>query len=337
VLLNYFIRLYQYKLRKNGIDVDNIVIIGEDKITKIIQEKVNLDNRYGFKIKKNFLIKDFEKNKEDFFEYLVINRIKEVMITNPKIILENIISLKEKFQELNISVFIMPDCYDIFKSVTKKAKVLNYNFLEILNSPLMGIKSIFKRIIDIILSLIFILLFSPIFLLIIIFIKLDSKGNIIFSQNRIGKNEKPFKFYKFRTMNVNAENELEQLKKFNEVDGPIFKMKKDPRITVFGAFLRKFSLDELPQLFNVLKGDMSLIGPRPPIPDEVIEYKEWQKRKFSVTPGITGLWQVRGRSDLSFDEMIKLDIYYIENWTFGLDIYILLKTIPAVLSGRGAY
>ncbi len=134
-----------------------------------------------------------------------------------------------------------------------------------------------------------------------------------------------------------AEEQLESLKVFNEADGPIFKMKADPRVTRLGRWLRRLSLDELPQLYNVLRGDMSLIGPRPPLPAEVAEYQEWHKRRLEIAPGITGLWQVSGRSELTFDEMALLDIYYIENWSLGLDTKILWQTVPRVLFGSGAY
>src|SRR5207249_3026199 len=143
--------------------------------------------------------------------------------------------------------------------------------------------------------------------------------------------------YKFRSMRQDADKELEQLRALNEADGPIFKMRADPRVTRVGRLLRRASLDELPQLLNVLKGDMSLVGPRPPIPAEVAQYEPWHMKRLEVSPGLTGLWQVSGRSELAFDEMVLLDIYYIETWSLGLDIRILLRTLPAVLFARGAF
>ena len=143
--------------------------------------------------------------------------------------------------------------------------------------------------------------------------------------------------YKFRTMYVDAEERLKDLMKYNEADGPLFKMKNDPRITRVGRFLRKFSIDELPQIINVLKGELSLVGPRPPIPSEVQKYGEWEMKRMNVKQGITGLWQISGRSDLSFEEMARLDLYYIQNWSIEMDIKIIIKTIPTVLFGKGAY
>lgn len=168
-------------------------------------------------------------------------------------------------------------------------------------------------------------------------IKLDSPGPILYSSERVGRNGKRFRMYKFRSMVVDAEYQKENLKAFNEADGPIFKIRNDPRLTRVGRIIRRLSLDELPQMYNVLMGHMSLVGPRPPLPEEVYEYRPWHRQRLSVIGGITGLWQVSGRSDLTFDELCLLDIYYIENWSLSLDLRILLQTIPHSLFGRGAY
>lgn len=194
----------------------------------------------------------------------------------------------------------------------------------------------FKRLFDIFASAILIILSLPLWLIIPILIKKDSPGPVFFCQERIGKNGRRFIMYKFRSMVVDAEKMQEKMRPLNEVDGPAFKMKKDPRVTRFGKFIRRTSLDEFPQLFNVLKGDMSMVGPRPPIFEEVLQYRLWERKRLSVVPGITCLWQVSGRSELKFNEWMKLDIQYIENWSFTLDFKILMRTIPAVLSLKGA-
>jgi len=168
-------------------------------------------------------------------------------------------------------------------------------------------------------------------------IRLDSPGPIIFRQKRVGMHGKEFVVYKFRSMRVGAEEEHERLLVYNEMTGPLFKMRDDPRRTRMGRFLRKTSLDELPQLFNVMKGEMSLVGPRPHMASEVAQYQDWQKRVLEAPPGMAGLSQVSGRAQLSFDEQCLLDIYYIENWSPALDLKILLRMIPKVLSGEGAY
>ena len=173
--------------------------------------------------------------------------------------------------------------------------------------------------------------------IIAIAIKLDSPGPILYSGERIGRNGRRFRMYKFRSMVNDAEHQKESLKAFNEADGPIFKIRNDPRLTRVGRIIRRLSLDELPQLYNVLMGHMSLVGPRPPLPEEVAQYKPWHRQRLAVIGGITGLWQVSGRSDLTFDELCLLDIYYIENWSLALDLRILLQTIPHSLFGRGAY
>ena len=194
-----------------------------------------------------------------------------------------------------------------------------------------------KRGMDIVGAAMGLILGAPLLALIALAIRLDSPGPIVFRQTRIGIGDRHFEMYKFRSMRKGAEAELERLRELNEADGPIFKIHNDPRLTRVGRFLRRTSLDELPQLWNVLRGEMSLVGPRPPLPAEVTRYMEWHKQRLGVRPGMTGLWQVSGRSLLSFDEGVLLDIYYIENWSLWLDFKILLRTIPKALFGDGAY
>jgi exopolysaccharide biosynthesis polyprenyl glycosylphosphotransferase len=194
-----------------------------------------------------------------------------------------------------------------------------------------------KRAIDFVAAGIGLIVLSPVLLAIAIAVKLTSPGPILFAQKRYGHNKRLFKMYKFRTMVVNAEALQISLEHLNEANGPVFKIKNDPRITRVGAFLRRTSLDELPQLFNVLRGDMSLVGPRPLPTRDVHHFKEaWLMRRFSVLPGLTCLWQISGRSSLGFDDWVTLDLHYIDQWSLGLDFRILLKTIPAVLKGTGA-
>jgi exopolysaccharide biosynthesis polyprenyl glycosylphosphotransferase len=190
---------------------------------------------------------------------------------------------------------------------------------------------------DIVLSIIGLILCIPLFAVVAIAIKLDSPGPIIFKQQRIGKDGEKFVMYKFRTMVANAEEILDKLLDENEATGPVFKIREDPRVTKIGKWLRKTSIDELPQLWNVLKGDMSLVGPRPPLPREVAEYNEYQKQRLLVKPGITCYWQVNGRSNLSFDEWVELDIKYIREQSLWTDIKLLFKTVGAVLKKDGAY
>ena len=196
---------------------------------------------------------------------------------------------------------------------------------------------VFKRLCDLVISGLGLVFISPVYLLIVIAIKLSSKGPVHFEQERVGLNGRTFKLYKFRTMVKDAESKLKDLLAHNEMQGPAFKMENDPRITGIGRFLRKFSLDELPQLWNVFCGDMSLVGPRPPLVREVKQYDDWHQRRLSMRPGITCLWQVSGRNKIiNFDEWARLDLKYIDEWTLSLDFKIMMRTLPAVLSASGA-
>ena len=194
-----------------------------------------------------------------------------------------------------------------------------------------------KRLFDIIASASGLILLSPLFLFLIIKIRHEDGGPAFYSQERIGKDEKPFKMWKFRSMVVNADQMIDQLEDQNEIDGAMFKIKDDPRITKIGHTIRKYSLDELPQLWNVLIGDMSLVGPRPPLPSEVEDYTPYDKLRLIVTPGCTGLWQVTKRNDADFDEMVELDLEYINNSSLWFDFKILLKTVGVVIHPNSAY
>ena len=194
-----------------------------------------------------------------------------------------------------------------------------------------------KRVVDIVFSATALLLLSPFLVVVALFIRLYSKGSVLFSQARVGKQGKEFLFWKFRSMYIDAEERKAALMKKNEMQGGVlFKMKNDPRITRVGKFIRKYSIDELPQLWNVLIGDMSLVGPRPPLPKEVAQYTPYQRRRLEVTPGITGVWQVSGRSSIPFPQQVNMDLEYIANQSFLYDIALLLKTVPAVLGARGS-
>ncbi|QJX78753.1 sugar transferase [Priestia megaterium] len=195
-----------------------------------------------------------------------------------------------------------------------------------------------KRTLDIIGSLIGIILLSIVFILVALAIKIeDPKGPVFFSQTRIGKKGKIFKMYKFRSMVTDAEIKLKELLQLNETTGAMFKMKNDPRVTKIGKLIRKTSIDELPQLFNVLKGEMSLVGPRPPLPREVAEYTNYDKQRLIVTPGCTGIWQVSGRSNIGFKEMVELDLYYIKNQSIFMDIKIIFKTVLVLFGSKNAF
>ena len=207
------------------------------------------------------------------------------------------------------------------------------NSLEVLNECLY---SFFKRLIDIVFSIVGLLILSPILIVIMIAIKLESDGPVVFSQERVGYQGNHFKMYKFRSMIVNAEELKEELANQNEMDGPMFKMKNDPRVTKVGKFIRKTSIDEFPQFINVLKGDMSVVGPRPSLPQEVQEFAPWMMERLEVKPGITCFWQVSGRNDIEFEDWMRLDIKYVREKSIVLDIKLVLKTVLVLFGDKHA-
>jgi exopolysaccharide biosynthesis polyprenyl glycosylphosphotransferase len=193
-----------------------------------------------------------------------------------------------------------------------------------------------KRAIDILASSVALVLLSPLLVVVSLLVKLTSRGPVLFRQVRVGQHGRTFHMLKFRSMVVNAEELKARLLAQNELEGPVFKMQRDPRITLVGRYMRKFSVDELPQLLNVLRGEMSLVGPRPPLPSEVARYEAWQRRRLSVRPGLTCVWQVSGRNQISFEDWMYLDMQYIDHWSLTRDLELIARTVPVVLTGRGA-
>jgi len=234
-------------------------------------------------------------------------------------------------------VDMLSDLYEILHGGATVQQVAGFPMVSLRQAALRRRQELIKRWLDVGVSLSLMAVAVPLACLIVAAIRLDSPGPAFYSQVRVGRGGKRFRMFKFRSMALDADERMEQVRLLNEAVGPIFKIREDPRVTRVGRFLRRTSLDELPQIFNVLRGDMSLVGPRPPLPSEVESYADWHHRRLTVRQGMTGLWQVSGRSLLAFDEMVKLDIYYIENWSIWLDLLILLRTIPIVLQARGAY
>lgn len=327
-------------LKKKELLTRNVLIIGAGKIGEEIERFIVRNKSSGYRIV-GFL-DDHKKQKnvlgkiKDLEIMIQTKQIDEVYITIPseRNLINNTINTVRKY---DVDIKIIPEMYNFMTTSVQFNRTDAFPYMQVVKTPLRGINLFLKRLVDIVLSSIGILLCLPLLAITAVMIKIDSRGPIIFKQERIGKNGVPFSIYKFRSMVANAEQLKEKLKDHNEADGPVFKIKKDPRITRLGHILRKYSIDELPQLFNVLRGDMSLIGPRPPLPTEVEQYTDIHWRRLDVRPGISGLWQVSGRSDISFEEWVNLDIYYIENWNIALDIKIFLRTIPVVLFGKGAY
>lgn len=250
---------------------------------------------------------------------------------------EKVVAILEAARALKIGVRIVPDLHQLSSEEIRASALGEIPLLEYHRHQPHGTDLAAKRAFDLILSGLLLLLLLPFLPILVLLIKRDNSGPVFYVSRRCGKNGRVFSFFKFRTMVPGAEAMLDSLQAENESDGPVFKMKNDPRVTPVGRLLRRFSIDELPQLWNVFRGDMSLVGPRPPTPEEVKRYTDRQLRRLEIRPGITCLWQVKGRADLSFEEWIKWDLFYIENWSFWLDLQILLLTLGAVIRGKGAY
>lgn len=341
-------RAVQWRLRARGIGLERVLIVGAGEKSRALVQSLLAQPQLGYQVV-GFLDDNPQNLQSPLGRFPPLGRtsnldrvlkeqdIDQVIITLPAISQQRILSLIDQCQEAGVRVRILPDLFQM--------SLARVNVEEIGGLPLLGIKEVsirgwnqtLKRTIDLLISLVGFILLLPLTALLVLAIKLESRGPVLFRQKRIGRDGQPFTLYKFRSMKPGAEEELPSLTDLNQAQGIFFKMRDDPRITRVGRLLRRTSLDEFPQLLNVLRGEMSLVGPRPGLPQEVENYQEWHKKRWEVQPGLTGLWQVMGRSDLSFDEMVMLDLYYIENWSLWLDLKILLLTIPTVLTGRGAY
>jgi exopolysaccharide biosynthesis polyprenyl glycosylphosphotransferase len=340
----YIIRLIQRYLFRYGIGINRVIVLGENAVAQDLIEGISNNKKLGMKIVGLLQIKQRGKKIFQIPGQKILGKIKDlekVLKTTPSdtlILTENLSANKilqlVNFCELQGIVFKMiPNLFEV-KSTNLQVETLSgVPIVEWRHTPLDGWGAIIKRGVDIIGSILFIIVLSPLFLIVSLLIKIDSPGPIIFTQKRLGP-EGEFIFLKFRTMYQGAQAKHKLMQK---IYGNVFKLKDDPRRTPLGKVLSRWSIDELPQLWNVLRGDMSLIGPRPPMLEEAKNYSPFQRRRLTIRPGITGLWQVSGRSDIPFSQWVKLDIYYIEHWSLWLDFMILLKTFGAVVRKKGAY
>jgi exopolysaccharide biosynthesis polyprenyl glycosylphosphotransferase len=242
-----------------------------------------------------------------------------------------------ELEKTGTDLCVAPALLDVAGPRTTIRPTAGLTLLHVDHPQLSGPRLVLKEVFDRIVAAFTLVMLSPLFAGVAIAIRLSDNGPALFTQTRVGKDGRPFKIYKFRTMVVDAEKRLAELRSSNDFDGVLFKMRHDPRITAIGRGLRKWSLDELPQLINVFRGEMSLVGPRPALPDEADRYADHVRRRLVVKPGLTGMWQVNGRSDLSWDETVRLDLRYVENWSFALDLQILWKTFSVIFRGSGAY
>jgi exopolysaccharide biosynthesis polyprenyl glycosylphosphotransferase len=246
-------------------------------------------------------------------------------------------TLAWELEKTGTDLCVAPALLDVAGPRTTVRPTAGLTLLHVDHPQLSGPRQVLKDLFDRTVAVLVLLAFAPLMLAVAVAIKVSDKGPALFTQTRVGKGGEPFRIYKFRTMVVDAEARLAEIRQNNEFDGVLFKIRKDPRVTAVGARLRKWSLDELPQLFNVLRGEMSLVGPRPALPDEAAAYATHVRRRLVVKPGITGMWQVNGRSDLSWEETVRLDLRYVENWSIALDLQILWKTLGVIFRGAGAY
>lgn len=334
-------------LYRLGLGETRLLVVGSGRLGKMMMQHIAANPNLGYHIV-GFL-HDMSQSPGDFGRFkmlgaledlgLVIRsmQVDEVIIALPSNMHEQSIKSVKLCERLGASFKLVPDLYELSLSRIDMETIEGIPLIGIKQVSLNTVQRIITRVVDISVSLLILLLGSPLWLCIALAIRMTSPGEIIYKQTRIGLSGRPFKMYKFRSMYKNADQLMAALWMKNEAQGPLFKMRDDPRITPVGKFLRRTSLDEFPQIINVVRGEMSLVGPRPPLPSEVALYEEWQKGRLAIKPGMTGLWQVRGRSNLSFDEGVLMDLYYIENWSLRLYFLILFSTLPAVLFNRGAY
>ncbi|MBP7690970.1 MAG: sugar transferase [Anaerolineales bacterium] len=274
---------------------------------------------------------------EELEPILKTERVDEIIITLPWMYQRQITAVVRAGDKLGIRARVVPDLFRLSLSRLDVDDIGGIPLVGIKETSLPGLGRVVKRGLDVLAAGLVLLVVGLPMLIIAALIKLESPGPALFRQTRVGERGQLFTIFKFRSMRAGAEDEQERLRAHNQASGPLFKIKDDPRQTLVGRFLRRTSLDELPQFLNILRGEMSLVGPRPGLPQEVAQYQAWHRQRLDAPQGLTGLWQISGRSDLTFDEMCLLDIYYIENWSLGLDFQIALRTIPHILFGRGAY
>jgi exopolysaccharide biosynthesis polyprenyl glycosylphosphotransferase len=342
------VRVMARWVRSKGLNYRTILIVGTGRRAIEIARMVQGHKYWGFKILG--FVSDGHRLPNGWARYRIFGNVpdlKKILENQPEPIDEIVFAVTRKKLDEMKQIFLMCEelgirtrvAMNFFQNRVARIEIEELEgvpFLTFTTTPSNETHLALKRLLDVSVSMLILVLATPMLVLAAVAIRLTSPGSVFFKQERIGLNGRIFTLYKFRTMIEDAHERRGEVSHLNEMNGPVFKSKSDPRITPVGRLLRKFSFDELPQLWNVLKGDMSLVGPRPPIPEEVASYHRWHRRRLSMKPGLTCLWQVSGRNDIDFDRWMELDLQYIDNWSPGLDMKILLRTIPAVLSGKGA-
>lgn len=333
-------------IRGKGYNFRTIIIVGTGKRADEFAKMIGHHKHWGLKVVgfvDGAIINEERTNNgkkvlgtiEELHSILTSMVVDEVVFVLPRRWIDRVEKGVQVCEEIGIKAMVAVDYYPGVSTRMFVEEMMSWPLVTINPTHHIDRSVNAKRAVDIVLSALILAIISPFFLIVSAAIKLTSPGPLFFKQERCCLNGRRFTMYKFRTMHKNAESMKSSLVALNEMSGPVFKIKQDPRITHIGRFLRKYSLDELPQFYNVLKGDMSIVGPRPPLPEEVEKYKFWQRRRLSVKPGIICLWQVNGRNNIDFDEWMKLDMEYIDTWSLKLDTKIMLKSISVILKGSG--
>jgi len=347
-LWRWGISIVLQQLRRRGRGLRNLVIVGTDSIGRgfyhAIQQSAEaayrplgfIDTGKGSMPQQVAGLKVLGRL-QDVPEVFRAQPVHEIVLASTELDRETVLHLVKACERADVQFSMIPGFFEILTQKMRIHEVADVPVFQLEERIFQRWGRLVKRIMDLGVAVTVLLLFSPIWALVALAIRLESKGPIIFRQARVGKGERNFFIFKFRSMYADAEERRTELEKGNPQVDDLLRLPMDDRVTPLGRFLRRFSFDEIPQFVNVLRGEMSVVGPRPHMPSEVARYQDWQLRKFDVLPGVTGLTQISGRKDLSLDDMVRLDIYYIENWSPWQDLQILLKTIPAVLWGKGAY
>jgi exopolysaccharide biosynthesis polyprenyl glycosylphosphotransferase len=336
------------RMRERGWNYNSILILGTGRAARDLARGLRRNAHWGIRVFGHLSADAAEAAQtiegapvvgslDDFESILAEHVIDEVAIALPHAPADELARWIAACEREGVKARVIADLY---RSASSRVFVEELDGLPIVTfaiGPGVSWQMVFKEIFDRVVALVALVALSPLLAAVAVAIRLDSPGPVLFVQERVGLRKRKFRLYKFRTMVVDAEARRGELEKLNERSGPVFKIRHDPRITRVGRWLRRFSIDELPQLWNVLVGEMSFIGPRPPLSTEVARYEDWQRRRLSMKPGISGLWQVAGRGrDIAFAEWVRLDLEYIDNWSLGLDFRILLRTVPVVIFGKGA-
>ncbi len=334
------------RLHQQGIGVARTLVVGDNTVGRMIMQALAARPHLGYEVA-GFLATDGDTDfgrfhrlgtPDELDRVIHQEHIEQVVIALPSASHEAIMRIVNHCRRDGVQFRLVPDLYEVSLGRLDIDTVNGIPLMGMKDHAILGVNFIMKRVIDVVLSLTILILFAWFFVPLALLIWVEDRGGSpLYGQVRVGRDGRPFRMHKFRSMRPGADRELGELLERNEAEGPIFKMRDDPRRTRLGALMRRWSIDELPQLWNVVTGEMSLVGPRPATPREVALYEDWQLHRLDTLPGITGLWQVSGRSELGFSEQVLMDIMYIENWSLGLDLRILLRTIPAVLSGKGAF